>query len=487
MATTTTASPWFTVSPWDTLHDEPSTTDPELKLPQLPSLVIIITSNLLIQISFFIIVSSSNDYAIYLGGNSTFSGVVIGIPTVFAAIAVVPLLKYDGGGYKLPLHVSCAASIVGLLLYALAYPLHYLYLILLGRIVNGIGFSMWMYHKRYCADPRIVGIRRRTTLASWLVMGQGAGMTLGPFLGGLLYKEVGFANRWFNGFTSPAWIMVGVWMVFWAAVQKWYKDPVDEQPRAGNNPVEQAAEDIPMTVMSSAEKTPSEAMSHPSLASRHHPVPAPPVPSISPPARQRLSSSQLAVSVCMCWFAMTCFFILGAWEANMPVFGSSSVSNLHWTPFSSGNYIALGGLTTFPFLLLNVIYARRYQDRITLAVGSALGMASLIVFIALLEARDDRVHSAAVVACWWAVALGFNLASTVTLSLLSKQTPGDWNNWTSLAIQYSNFTGRVTGAIWGGSGVAVGMANYVGLEIALVGIGGVLFTSFWKDLKAKVG
>ncbi len=178
---------------------------------------------------------------------------VIGIPTVFAAIAVVPLLKYDGGtlekqhcilpyiliifsgGYKLPLHVSCAASIVGLLLYALAYPMHYLYLILLGRIVNGIGFSMWMYHKRYCADPRIVGIRRRTTLASWLVMGQGVGMTLGPFVGGLLYKEVGFANKWFNGFTSPAWIMAGVWMVFWGAVQKWYKDPVDEQPRTGNN------------------------------------------------------------------------------------------------------------------------------------------------------------------------------------------------------------------------------------------------------------
>ncbi|KAK0204922.1 major facilitator superfamily domain-containing protein [Desarmillaria ectypa] len=478
----------MTASPPDTLHDEPAM-DPELKLPQLPSLVIIIASNVLLQISFFIIVSSSNDYAIHLGGNSTFSGVVIGIPTVFSAIALVPLLKYDGGGYMLPLHVSCGASIVGLLLYALAYPVDYLYLILLGRIMNGIGFSMWMYCKRYCSDPRIVGVRRRTTLASWLVMGQGVGMTLGPFLGGLLYKEVGFESRWFNGFTSPAWIMVGIWVVFWGAVQRWYKDPIDEQPRAGNSPVEQAVDGIPMTVMSLTEKTPSEAMSHPSLASRHHSVPdsESPVPSNPPAAHRRLSPSQWAVSVCMCWFAMTCFFILGAWEANIPVFGSSSVSNLHWTPFSSGNYIALGGLTTFPFLLLNVIYARRYQDRTTLALGSCLGMVSLIVFIALLEANDDRVHAAVVVVCWWAVALGFNLASTVTLSLLSKQTPGDWNNWTSLAIQYSNYMGRVTGAIWGGSGVVVGMANYVGLEIALVGIGGVLFTSFWKDLKAKVG
>jgi len=104
------------------------------------------------------------------------------------------------GNYKLPLHLSCAASILGHVLYACAYPARQLYLILAGRIVSGIAFSMFMYHKRYCADPRIVGIRRRTTLASLLVLTQGMGMTLGPLFGGLLYK-VGFPNPWFNGLT----------------------------------------------------------------------------------------------------------------------------------------------------------------------------------------------------------------------------------------------------------------------------------------------
>jgi len=47
--------------------------------------------------------------------------------------------------------------------------------------------------------------------------------------------------------------------------------------------------------------------------------------------------------------------------------------------------------------------------------------------------------------------------------------------------------GRVTGAIWGGSGVIVGMKNYVGLQIAFVGIGSVLFSTLWRDLKAKTG
>ena len=55
------------------------------------------------------------------------------------------------------------------------------------------------------------------------------------------------------------------------------------------------------------------------------------------------------------------------------------------------------------------------------------------------------------------------------------------------AIQISNYTGRVTGAVWGGSGVKVGMLNYLGLEIAIIGIGVVMFMTLWRELKAKTG
>lgn len=170
------------------------------------------------QISFFIIVSSSSEYAEYLGGDATFSGLVLGIPPLIACIVLPPMMKYDGGaliilitlprvtgppgGYKLPLHITCASAILGHVLYALAYRATFLYLILLGRMTTGLGFTMFMYHKRYCSDARFVGIRRRTTLASWLVVGQGVGMSVGPFLGGLLYK-VGFRNSIWNGYTRP--------------------------------------------------------------------------------------------------------------------------------------------------------------------------------------------------------------------------------------------------------------------------------------------
>lgn len=166
------------------------------------------------------------------------------------------------------------------------------------------------------------------------------------------------------------------------------------------------------------------------------------------------------------------------------MYGSIS-SELQWSPFAAGNFIALGGIAAFPFLLLNMYMAGRAQDRHILAFGSFLGLAALLTFLALV--RTDKVTYPGVFMCWWAVALGFNLASTAPVSLLSKQLPPSWNGRTSLVIQYSYYTGRVTGAIWGGSGVKIGMMNYVGLEIAFVCVGALLFMGLWRDLKAKTG
>ncbi|KAF6752650.1 major facilitator superfamily domain-containing protein [Ephemerocybe angulata] len=437
-------------------------------MPPRSSLIIVITANILLQMSFFVIVSSSSEYAQHLGGTPTFSGVVIGIPTLFSGLALIPMLRYDGGGYNLPLHVCCGASIVGHVLYACAYRANFLYLILIGRMVSGLAFTFWMYCKRYCSDARIVGIRRRTTLASFLVMGQGFGMSLGPFLGGVLYK-IGFKNRVFNGFTSPGWLMAGVWAIFWMCVTLWYEDV----------PKEQAPLPPPAVQENSAEKTSEKDAANEVTVTR------------AQQDQESLSSSFFAMSwaqwgvvACMCWFAMTCFFILGAWESNLPVFGADS-SDLNWSPFAAGNFIALGGIAAFPFLLLNMYMAGRAQDRHILAFGSFLGLAALLTFLALL--RSDKLTYPGVFMCWWAVALGFNLASTAPVSLLSKQLPPSWNGRTSLIIQYSYYTGRVTGAIWGGSGVKIGMMNYVGLEIAFVGVGALLFMGLWRDLKAKTG
>jgi len=432
--------------------------------------------------TFFIIVSSGSKYAEYLGGSSTFSGLVIGIPTVMSGMVLVPLVRSDGGKYKFALHLCCATALLGSVLYALAYQAHFLYLILIGRIVMGVSFAQFLYTKRYCSDPRIVGVRRRTTLAGWLVVGQSIGFTVGPFLGGLLYK-VGFENSVFNGYTSPGWVMAVIWLIFWAVVALLFEDvPCHDSDLLS-----------PMDIgppLSAEERPPSGRSSSEGIVPQGTYLPSHLMHSYSPrhlgdtfeDTPLNISLRQWAVTATMCWFAMTCFFILGAWEANIPIFSEQAFGA---SPFVAGNLIALGGVCTFPFMFANVVLARRIQDRYILAVGSALGLVGLLVTVAVVATGQATFGS--LFASWFFVALGFNLASTVTLSLLSKQMPHSWNGKISLFIQYSNFCGRVSGAVWGGAGVDVGMPRYVGLQLVLLGVGGLMFMTLWKEMKTKTG
>ncbi|TFY54855.1 hypothetical protein EVJ58_g8612 [Rhodofomes roseus] len=434
----------------------------EFKLPKMTSLVIVLLASTLLQVSFFIVVSSSDQYAEYLGGTATFSGLVIGIPTVFSGLVLVPLTKLDQGGYKRPLHFACASALLGNILYSLAYRANFLYLILIGRIVSGFGFTFWMYSKR-----RLASVRARR------------GLQRGPVPGRSLLQSRLLqlcVQRIHEPDLDPCWDMG------WAVATALYEDvppPLPVAPEIELQPVP-----VQGQVVINEDKDKSTT-SVPGLSS--HAIPTSPSSDVPEEPPFHMTWAQIGVTATMCWFAMTCFFILGAWEANIPVFtaSDSTLNPFHFNPSAAGDLIALGGVCTIPFLLLNLLVARRVQDRHTLAVGSGLGLVGLLVAISIL--RADSVNYGSLWVCWFLVALGFNLASTVTLSLLSKQLPGEWNGRISMLIQYSNYTGRVTGAVWGGAGVKVGMLSFVGMQIALVGVGAVMFSTLWRQLKAKTG
>ena len=329
-------------------------------------------------------------------------------------------------------------SIIGNLCYALAHKANFLYLILIGRMITGIAFTFFMYSKKYCSDPRIVGVRRRTTLAAYLVVGQGTGLSLGPFLGGALYK-VGFGPNGdrlvFNGFTSPGWLMAAAWLLFWGAVTLFFEDVPETVPATGSLHTGGIELQSPQPqVQTQPTDLPSPQLSRPTSFSRD----------IDERDQFVLGPSQWGVIITMCWFAMTCFFILGSWEANIPIFAASRESSLGYSPYKSGNLIAIGGATTFPLLFANIFVGKRVQDRVTLAVGSMIGMVGLIMFELLLVKSSKGISFATLLVSWMFVALGFNLATTCTLSLLSKKLPGEWNARVSTAIQCSNYTVRHT-------------------------------------------
>lgn len=385
-------------------------------------------------------------------------------------LALTPL-HWFAEGYVRPFNIAYAAMILGNLLHALAFLVDYLYLILIGRVIAGFGFTSYMFIRRYCTDPRIVGVRRRTVLASWVVLGQGFGFSAGPFFGGLLYK-IGLSNKVFNGYTSPGWLMVVVWSLFWIFSRFMF-----EEVSAPNTI-------SPLQVLVTQREDEDEALSRgfPSYTSRGEVTINAPPPEPASDGFRSLDRRQIGVIVCMCYYAMTCFFILASWETNIPVFSAVA---LDYSPYQAGNFIALGGVATLPFLVLNIFYARRIQDRATLATGSSLGFTGLIIMLIILTTGKLNFWSFFV--CWFLIALGFNLASTCTLSLLSKQLPPSWNGKISMAIQYSNYTGRGVGAVLGGAGVKIGMLNYLAIQITVVALGGIMHMTLWRTLKAKTG
>lgn len=187
----------------------------------------------------------------------------------------------------------------------------------------------------------------------------------------------------------------------------------------------------------------------------------------------------------MSWIAMTCFFVVGAWQSAIAPY---TALHFNWSPFAAGNFMALGGLCTFPFLFLNLYYARRMQDRYILAYGCGTGAVGLIVMMLIVGiGGEERVTFGSFFVCWWLVALGFSVTTTATVSLLSKQMPQRWNGRLSMAIQYGNYIGRVCGTVWGGAVLNVGLLKNVGVDLAVAGVGVVLVVVLWKDMKSKVG
>lgn len=134
--------------------------------------------------------------------------------------------------------------------------------------------------------------------------------------------------------------MVAVWTIFWACVTMWFEDPTRiPPPRRVDLPASTTGEHGDLQIVTVTVNTGS------TLA----PMPVQP--------EKSMSLSEWGVSFTICWLAMTCFFIIGAMEASLPVYGAPGVGPFNWSPFAAGNFIALGGIAAFPFLSLNSGYA----------------------------------------------------------------------------------------------------------------------------------
>ncbi|KAN0064340.1 hypothetical protein ACQY0O_002535 [Thecaphora frezii] len=458
----------------------PSALSPDT-LPPLASGLIVLAMNFLLNITFFIIVPTSASYANDLGASTWFSGLTIGISTVVAGAFLIPFSRCYTHAYRFPFLFSSVCFVVGEVIYALAGRAQTAWLMFVGRIVLGAGFVSWMFVKRYMTDPAVVGTARRTMMSACLVTTQAGGMAIGPFVGGLLSKrlvQMTDNTRVWNGFTASGWIMAGVWMAFFAAIWCFFREPVTA-------PKEEAP--VALRPMASVAATAATATAKVEDSSTTG------VKVTLWTLRRHLDRYQLYSVLVMCWFSMVNFFVLGAWESNIPVFGRPRFG---WSEYDAGNMIALGGIATLPILFGLVFVARYLQDRHILAVGLLLGMLGPSLHLGTLHGitkteaqirNATRVTFGTFFTAWFLVALGYNMLTTITVSLLSKQIPAHLNAYSSLLIQLSNYTGRISGALWGSTVYDVGQLSIVWLELTVTIVGTMMIGLLWRRMAAQKG
>ncbi|KAJ0408967.1 hypothetical protein P43SY_002846 [Pythium insidiosum] len=406
------------------------------RMPPLTSLAMILMANFLFNVSFYIIIPTATQYARSLGATDLYSGLVIGGITLMSAVTLIPLnsVAVFRDYYRPTLDLAAGALVLGHLLYGIAGYCNSLALLLVGRLVNGLGFTGWLFVKRYCTDPRVVGLRRRTMCTNMLVAAQTLGMVCGPLFGSL-FAQFESRSALFNGNTYPAHIMALVWLGYWGAVRLGFQ----EVPSRTQDDIDE----IKQTNVFRA-----------------------------------LTRANWITTCSMSLVAFTVFFVLGAWESNIPIVGDHE---WRWNDTDSGVFIAAGGLLSFAFILPVTWHAKRFQDRLILLLGLSLALLGALVH------TIGPLTRAAYGVAWFFVCWGMNLSSTITLSLTSKTLPDVLSDKAAITIQLSNYSGRLLGAIWGTAGESVG-AEWIGrLDLLLTLLSALSLVSFWGLFKAHTG
>lgn len=406
------------------------------RLPPRTSLVLILLANFLFNVSVYIVIPTATQYARSLGSTDLFSGFVIGGITLVSAVTLIPLnsIAIFRDYYRPTLDLAAGAFIIGNVLYGIAGYCDSLALLLIGRLVNGLGLTGWLFVKRYCTDPRIVGLRRRTMCSNLLVAAQTLGMVCGPLFGSFL-AQIETQSKLFNGNTYPGHIMALVWLCYWILMRSTFH----EVPSRSIDDIAEIKQTNFFRVLS---------------------------------RENWITTSSLSLA------AFTVFFTLSAWESNIPIVGENE---WNWGDSSSGVFIAVGGFLSFAFIFPVTWHAKRFQDRLILLVGLLLAL--LGELINCLSPLTRVVYGAGwVLVCW-----GMNLCSTITLSLTSKTLPDVLSDKAAIIIQLSGYCGRLLGSIWGTAGAAVG-AEWIGwLDLLLTSMPFLLLIAFWRLFEARTG
>ncbi|KAG7036069.1 SPX domain-containing membrane protein, partial [Cucurbita argyrosperma subsp. argyrosperma] len=189
------------------------------------SLFLNLANTFLYMVNTYIVVPTADDYSMSLGAAATVCGIVIGAMAVAQVFSSVYFSAWSNRSYFRPLIFSSVALFFGNLLYALAYDLQSLWVLLIGRLCCGLG-SARAVNRRYISD--CVPLKIRMQASAGFVSASALGMACGPALAGLLQTKFKIYKLTFNQNTLPGWVMAVAWLIYlvWLCIS--FREPSRE-------------------------------------------------------------------------------------------------------------------------------------------------------------------------------------------------------------------------------------------------------------------
>ncbi|KAL4281247.1 hypothetical protein GQ457_03G020110 [Hibiscus cannabinus] len=198
------------------------------------SLLLNLANTFLYMVNTYIIVPTADDYSMSLGAAATVCGIVIGAMAVAQVFSSVYFSAWSNRSYFRPLIFSSIVLFVGNAMYAMAYDMNSLTVLLLGRLFCGFG-SARAVNRRYISD--CVPLKIRMQASAGFVSASALGMACGPALAGILQTNFKIYNFTFNQNTLPGWVMAVAWLVYliWCWIS--FKEPSrdTEEPNASGS------------------------------------------------------------------------------------------------------------------------------------------------------------------------------------------------------------------------------------------------------------
>ncbi|PSS04128.1 SPX domain-containing membrane protein [Actinidia chinensis var. chinensis] len=209
------------------------------------SLLLNLVNTFLYMVNTYIIVPTADDYSLSLGAAATVCGIVIGAMAVAQIFASVYFSAWSNKSYFKPLVFSSIVLIVGNTMYALAYDLNSIAVLLVGRLFCGLG-SARAVNRRYISD--CVPLKTRMQASAGFVSASALGMACGPALAGLLQTNFKIYKLTFNQDTLPGWVMSIAWLIYliwlWISFKEPSRDIEEKHVHQGDNADQEQSEAI---------------------------------------------------------------------------------------------------------------------------------------------------------------------------------------------------------------------------------------------------